>query len=346
MTTKIADLIDNFSNGKLPTGENFADLITSMVHRDTFDAHVRDFEDFKARGQIQLGEAPHLWQIGADADGQLRVLRTDAAGKPPATDETGDILLGGWTTLQGRIGARIAPDAFAGPETQLAVAGMASVASDGAWHDIVQMPGHPCAFEITAATARPVYPESGGIGTALRALLGIAPEENGIVHGTCVATGGNRKPALSLTGQPDGAVPRGVLGVYGGVLAGLVLGVLLLAGTEADSDASLALARLAALIEAGAASLLGLLRIDGIDPAQVAVRYVPLTVLALNGLFVLRMGLQAVHLQRRAVRLRWKKTSGSTLKDNQSWTLQLRGPRFPPGPSQAEVAFTLTRLWA
>jgi hypothetical protein len=153
-------------------------------------------------------------------------------------------------------------------------------------------------------------------------------------------------PALSLTGQPDGgAATRGVLGAYLTVLAVLVFATLLLIGTEAETDAGQAVARFAALIEGGVASVLALLKIDTVDPSEVAVRYIPLTVLALNGLFVLRMAARAMHLNRRAVRLRWKKASGSALGDSQSWTLQLRGPRFAPGPTPAEVFYTITKLW-
>lgn len=345
MTTQISDLIDNFSNGKLPTGENFADLINSMVHRDAFDAHVKAFEDELARGQVQLGQAPNLWQIDGDADGQLRVLRCDSEGKVPATDEAGDILLGGWTTLDGRIGARTDADAFSAPHTEVDVAAMACVASDGGWHDIVEMPGHPCAFEITAATARPVYPHAPGLGTAVKSLLGITAEENGIVHGTCTATGGNRLPALTLTSQPDTGAIKGQIGAYFQVLAILVLGALLLVGTQAEGVAGDMLVRLAAVLEQGVDQVLTRLGIEGVDASIITLRYLPLTLLGLNALFVLRLLVRGLHLKRSAVRLRWKKRSGSALMDTRHWTLQLRGPSYPPGPAPAEVYYTITKLW-
>ncbi|MDD9716292.1 hypothetical protein PVW48_06025 [Dinoroseobacter sp. PD6] len=346
MTIKVDDLIKNFSDGKLPTGENFADLINSMVHKDDFTKAQQAFEDFKARGEITLGPSPGQWQLGVNEDAQLRVLELDAEGKPPASAEAGDILLGGWVNAAGRLGPKLDAYAFEEGQTELPVAHMSSVASDGGWHDILAMPGRPCAFEITAATARTVYPATTGFGTAFKSLLGITTEPNGIAHGTCTAVGGHRKPALSLTSQPSAEGVGTSLALFLGIILGLFLLGLLLIGTQAEGAAQDALIRAAAQLEQGVGSLMTSLRITGVEASEVVTVYLPLAVLGLAGLYLLRQLNRLRHLKSRAVSLRWKKAGGSALMDDRTWTLQLRGPPLPPGPEEAKVYYTITKLWA
>lgn len=346
MTTKVDDLIRNFSDGKLPTGENFADLITSMVHKDEFARAEQEFDEFKTRGEITLGPSPGVWQLGVSADAQLRLLELDEDGKVPETVEAGDILLGGWVNVAGRLGPKIDPFCFEDGKTELPVAHMSNVASDGGWHDILAMPGRPCAFEITAATAQTVYPKSSGLGTAFKTVLGLTAEPNGIIHGTCTAAGGHRKPALQLTSQPSAETTGTTLWLFlGGILFLGLLGLLLI-GTQAEGAAIDVLIAGATALEGAVDSVLTALRVTGISASEVVTYYLPVTVLSLAGLYLLRQILRLRHLKARAVCLRWKKSGGGALMDDRTWTLQLRGPVVPPGPDEAKVYFSITKLWA
>lgn len=345
MTTKRAELIENFSNGKLPSGENFADLINSMVHQDQFDAHVQAFEDWKARGEVALGSGDKAWRISVNENAQVQVLRGDGADDSATPLGFADIQLGGWTSLTGRIGDCSDPDAFASHKAELDVTAMPSVPSDGNWHPVVRMPGHPCVFEVTAATARVVYLAPLGIAAIARGLIGVSEEQNAIAHGTAIATGANRQPSLAVSAQPDAGTTWNMLGAYLAVVLILVLGAALLAGTPAENEIEAGLGSFGDWLVTYVGKLLSGLGLTNIDPSKFTHLYLPLAILVVNVLYAMRLFIRAVHLRRRAVCLRWKKTGGSVFAGDRQWTLQLRGPTFAPGPQDSNVYYSITKLW-
>ncbi|WP_299843930.1 hypothetical protein [uncultured Roseovarius sp.] len=345
MTTTRAELIENFSNGKLPSGENFADLINSMVHQDQFDAHVQTFEDWKARGEVALGSGDRAWRIAVNDNAQVQLLRGDGSDGLTAPQGFADIQLGGWTSLTGRIGDCSDPKAFMGYKIELDVAGMPNVPSDGSWHPIVNMPGHPCVFEVTAGTARVAYLAPLGIMSMARGLIGISEEQNAITHGTIVATGANRQPSLTVSAQPDAATTWNVLGAYLAAVLILVLGAALLAGTPAENEIEVGLGSFGDWLVTYVGKLLAGLGITGIDPTKFTHLYLPLAILVVNVLYALRLLIRANHLRRRSVCLRWKKTGGSVFSGDRQWTLQLRGPTLAPGPQDSNIYYSITKLW-
>lgn len=348
MTTKTDALIDKFSNGKLPTGENFADLIRSMVDQDTFNEHLDKLAEFEARGDYKLGTSPKGWHLGVNSEDQVRLVRGDgpdghsyvAQGKV-----TGDIQLEGWTSLSGRIGQRVSTDAFTDTKTELDVAGLDSIDSDGTWRTIVLMPGHPCAFEVTAATARTVYPKYRGGAAILRTLTGMTSEQNGIVHGMVTAVGGNRRPTLSLSAQPDPLPGWGALLVYLVMMPILVLATLLMIGGQSEVKTDTVLLGLATALRDAINKPLEALNITFVSADTLTFDYLPLVLIALSLLYALRSITRAIHLSRSSVKLRWKKTAGTALMDDRNWSLQLQGPKFAPSAEQAKVYFTITKLW-
>lgn len=348
MTTKTDALIDKFSNGKLPTGENFADLIRSMVDQDTFKEHLDDLAEFEARGDYKLGTSPKGWHLGVNTDDQVRLVRGDGPEGSTHVVQgkvTGDIQLEGWTSLSGRIGQRVARDAFSESKTELDVAGMDNIDSDGTWRTIVLMPGHPCAFEVTAATARTVYPKYSGGAAMLRALTGITAEQNGIVHGMVTAVGGNRKPTLSLSAQPDPLPGWGALLIYLVMMPILFLATLLLIGGPSQVKSDTVLLGLATTLRDAINTPLEAMGITFVSADTLTFDYLPLALIVISLVYGARAITRAIHLSRKSVKLRWKKTAGTALMDDRSWSLQLQGPKFAPSAEAAKVYFTITKLW-
>ncbi|MEM9551684.1 MAG: hypothetical protein AAGA05_10940 [Pseudomonadota bacterium] len=340
MTTKRADLIESFSNGKLPTGENFANLINSMVHQDQFDEHVRAFDAWKERGEVILGHGDDAWHMGVNDHAQVRLSRGDTSGAASPAD----VQIDGWTGFAGRIGACRDADTFAAPKTELDVARLPSVPGDGKWHPIVNMPGHPCVFEITAASARNVYAKSGLMSGVLRLVVGANDEQNAVAHATATATGSGR-PALNVMQRPNPGGTWTALGSYIALVIILVLGALLLVGTPSESAVETGLGQFGDWLNALMEKLFAALGITGVDPSKVTHLYLPLAILIINALYALRLLNQGLFRNRKSIRLRWKKTSGSALRDNRSWTLQMRGPAFGPDAEDPDIHYSITKIW-
>ena len=79
------------------------------------------------------------------------------------------------------------------------------MASDAHWYPIVDMPGHTCAFEVVAATARPVERGRRGFSSILRWLIGIPHPVNSVAHAMVSANGTDEKPQLTTRAHPDSA---------------------------------------------------------------------------------------------------------------------------------------------
>ncbi|WP_299963861.1 hypothetical protein [uncultured Roseobacter sp.] len=342
MTTTRRDLIENFSNGKLPTGDNFAEMINSLLHLDEFNAHVEEFEKFKNRTAIDVGQGDAAWRIALTETSQLRLGRIGDAATAAATP--GDLDLGGWTGMTGRIGTCRDPASFAGHTTQLNVKALPAVPSNGQWHDVIDMPEHPCVFEITLATARPVYVYPQTPMQILRRLVGLPARQNAVAHGVATAVGDGCKPTVSTSAPPGGTSRWRDLG--GMILAALLLAfvtVTLLPGLQSGGNATLA--ALLVQLQDLTGSTLSALGLDEIEPSTFLHETLPLGLLAIAGLVVLRIAIGALYRDSRAARIRWKKTSGRWIWGNRRWTLQIRGPAFRKSSEDGNLYYAITKLW-
>ena len=204
MTANRPELKDLFSDGKLPTGDDFAELIDSMVHQDEFSRQKVAFDQWTTRGEVQLGAGENSWRLFVD-DQQHVHLQPGARDDDQANPEpkANHIRLDGWTSMGGRLGNCHNAAAFAAETSELVVNDFPNVESNGAWQKIVDMPGHACAFEVTAATARQVFHNRPGAKSLLRWLAGMPKARNSVVHTVVTATGLNEKPLLSARSNPD-----------------------------------------------------------------------------------------------------------------------------------------------
>ena len=103
MTTPPDELIKYFSDGMLPTGENFAALITSMVHRDDFQRQVHRFEDWISQPELSLGADAGSWRIYADPENKLRI----APGNPGPRGPQRNRHSSGWVDRHAGTGGRV-----------------------------------------------------------------------------------------------------------------------------------------------------------------------------------------------------------------------------------------------
>lgn len=322
MTASRQELKSYFANGKLPTGENFAELIDSMTQQDEFKAHEEAFEKWTNRGEVSLGAGDLAWRLFVDSAHHIRL---QPGPKYDAKAGAADVQLTGWVGMAGRIGETIDSDAFSAEQTELDVSALPSIDSDGKWQKIVDMPGHPCVFEITAATAQPPLKPQSRIKSALSWLVGRSPRGNAIVHAVVTANGSHHEPSLTTTGQPDATntwqrLKRNLLGL-----------VLLL----------LILAQFNDLWPFG-----GDLLADTRSLATVLTpRFVAGVILALYFLYVARLVSLHLSTRRNAVALRWTKSTGSVIAGNAEYTLEMRGPPIDEGRAPGKVFYHITKLW-
>jgi len=170
-------------------------------------------------------------------------------------------------------------------------------------------------------------------------------EQNGIVHGMVTAVGGNRRPTLSLSAQPDPLPGWGALLVYLVMMPILVLATLLMIGGQSEVKTDTVLLGLATALRDAINKPLEALNITFVSADTLTFDYLPLVLIALSLFYALRSITRAIHLSRSSVKLRWKKTAGTALMDDRNWSLQLQGPKFAPSAEQAKVYFTITKLW-
>ena len=262
--------------------------------------------------------------------------------------------------MPGRVGASIAPDAFAAPQAEIGLALFAKVPSDGGWHPIAEMPGRPCAFEITAATTREVVSAKPTFMSALRWLAGMRKAQNGVLHTVVTATGGNHKPRLQVSADPEVAAAmhrlRLVLLVFLVVLLGLFLQIDLQSRVSPDTSAGYVVAESIQGMR-DFATWSGMVNVYVLATKAWAIRVnalpgvlvYPLYTAALAGLlFGLRCAVAVWSEGHQSLRLKWVPAGGSMLQGNRKWTLCLSGPIFEKrgAADEHDICFHITKLWS
>lgn len=343
MTTNREDLIEYFSNGKLPSGENFAELIKSLVHQDEFASHEAEFRNWTTQGEVSLGGEDTRWKLSVDDEGHVHL---DPEAEADLPSGPADIQLSGWVSMAGRLGDGADADAFAKSETELDVASLASVPSDGGWHPIVNMPGHAVAFEVVAGTARPVFHTKPGIKDFFMWLVGIQKPRNCVIRASVLATGAYEKPALTTQSVPN---PRDRSGFLRGYLMALfvvvVSAILLLNSPWKDALASDVRA-LDDGINSFAAQVMEMLGLKGGQEGEEAYYYTWMAILWINILYLARLVIQVGSERRNAVRLKWVRSGGSLMEGDRRWALNICGPVYEKGSGDANLYYHVTKLWA
>ena len=359
MTASRQELKSYFANGKLPTGENFAELIDSMTQQDEFKAHEEAFDKWTNRGEVSLGAGDTAWRLFVDAAHHIRLQPGPEYDNEPGA---ADVQLTGWIGMAGRVGEKIDSDEFSAELTKLDVATLASVDSDGKWWKIVDMPGHPCAFEITAATAQPALKTQSRVKSARNWLVGRSRTGNAIVHAVATANGSHDKPSLKTTGHPDAANARQRLKRN---LAGLILLALSVAlFMETPLHKSLAaiagkfpeLQKIEAevtkepqMVEKAVDKIfVTTLQKLGFEGMEASIKTYPtfwIIAGVIVALYFARLLILQLTARRNEVALRWTKSAGSVLAADADYSLEMRGPPVHEGREPSKVYYHITKLW-
>ncbi len=362
MTTSRKDLKTFFENGKLPTGENFAELIDSMVHQSELAKHEEDFRKWTEHGKILLGAGDKRWALSVDQALHLQVRLEDdvAPESSPA-----DVNLAGWTGMGGRLGTSIGDKDFSGEAAELDLSALRSVKSDGNWYQIVGAPERPCAFEITAAVSRPKAKAESEVWQFFARLIGNVKPDNAVVHAVAAANGvpGSR-PHLRRTAQPNPRSGWRLLGhrLLALLLIALVVGLLLESPLLGDHQ----VASVSPTSAAGTVTPAPRVGVDieklgnpksrismwieektglkGLAASVSLYPYLWVAALILVLLYFLRMLLFAFRNQRNGIQLEWSRASGSRLTGSATYTLQIRGPAYEQG--DADIHYHITKLWS
>lgn len=332
MTTTKVDLKQAFSDGKLPTGSDFGELIDSMVHVDVFDAHVAEFEAWTKRPKITLGTAPDAWVLAVDDSNHLTIAPAGVAVAPGAAD----VSLSGYVGSAGRIGANLGRDAFAKGDPGLATATMLAVKGDGGWHTIIAPPGRPCAFEIAALAPAPARTPDGAIRRLLRKLSGWEPRTATVLHAVATAADPGTRPSLRLSQSPSPARAwRGLGWALGLIAAGVGVTKLAEGGGAAGLSAGgqSVIGRVAAALDMPATAQF----LD--QSARVADGVTGLVLLLL-----LRQLVIALRLGHVSGRLSWRKVGGG-LTGAPLYALSLRSGKGLTPSLDLSVRYHITKLW-
>ena len=155
MTTNRVDLKAYFRDGEVPTGDNFATLIDSMVHVD-------EFQSWRKTGEIDLANG--AWRVYVDSSGRFVVDPDNPTLSRPALALWHE---GGWVGMQGRIGT-YDPAREAVSETKpSALQVPLNVRADGKWQPVVSNLEGCHAFELVAQVAGPQKSDKHGVTRAV-----------------------------------------------------------------------------------------------------------------------------------------------------------------------------------
>lgn len=359
MTATKEELTRAFSDGMLPTGEDFSELIHSMVHIDTFDAHVRAFEAFKNAPEISLGVAPNQWDLKVDDSNHLVISPSSDVSLPGLAD----VNLWGYAGLSGRLGTALDKSAFqaATPSLDVATASVKNqtlgiVPGDGKPATIILPPGRACAFEFTAMGQVPPEKPDGTIKGVLRKLTGWVAFVPTVMHAVATSPGPGGAPSLTMTQSPDPDAAWGRLGrqVLVLLIALAVIAFLIelpLSGEiktlveELEAKAVAEGKEVAALFDSALAWVAAKLHLKGVALILEGKAWASYVVVALIVAWFLRLLIQAWRITRMSCELSWTKTSGGGLSAPPQYALTLRSSKGADQPDQARVFFSITRLW-
>ena len=165
MTTPRDDLKKYFSDGSLPTGANFAELIDSMVHQDAFAAHIDGYEPGAPQEVMVWDSQGRAWRLSVNATGHVGLDLQSADGPEPEPTPGPDACRWVAGTAQGGVIAKAGPT--------------------------------PCAFKVTAGTAESPGGTT-GMSRFFRWLVGIPHPSNSLLE-ACVAppAGPDAKPIVT-----------------------------------------------------------------------------------------------------------------------------------------------------
>ncbi len=190
MKKNTEELKGYFKDGAIPSGENFASLIDSMVHRD-------DFEKWTKQGDISLGANESQWQLRVDEDESLVVGRQEP--EAPAS-----VRMPAWVAMEGRVGT-YDPRLPAAEQSTSDVhpASVLSVRADGNWNPITEVSSRDChAYEIVAQMSKEETATSGVLNTFLRATRWSKPKR-AIAHAIVTTSASGSRPSIRQTSDPD-----------------------------------------------------------------------------------------------------------------------------------------------
>ncbi|WP_298855437.1 hypothetical protein [uncultured Ruegeria sp.] len=213
MTATKDQLVKLFSDGMLPTGNDFSELIRSTVHVQTFDAHVREFKAYTTRPEIPIGAPPDRWtlKVTDPTDGcsaaLMPVLSNDTPYVELAPQEhshagAAGLNIWGYTGLSGRIGTAVGGEAYEGSEPEMAKLAMHSLKAGETHKRIILQPGRPCAFEISAVIDGPQNEHNGWLMRAFHTLIGWKSPVPNMIHAVVVSSGPNAAPSVQVTQSP------------------------------------------------------------------------------------------------------------------------------------------------
>ncbi|MGI9493122.1 MAG: hypothetical protein ACR2QF_12050 [Geminicoccaceae bacterium] len=194
-----ADLKILFENGKLPTGDNFASLIDSMVGEPEFQDHVRAYEAWINRPEVMIGTGKDAWTLALDNHHRLRIAPVSA---PPA-QAFGDIDLAGYVGMAGRIGTAPTGTTFGAGAPVFDSNALPSIPGGGDWATLIEPPERACIFEIAAAQELEDHGSEGLPIRIMRKLTGWTSIGNATLHAQAMASGEPGRPIVHQSRYPD-----------------------------------------------------------------------------------------------------------------------------------------------
>jgi len=356
------DVAKLFEDGKMPSGDDFRTLITSMTSRKDFDASQQTFKEWTERGTLQFGPAGAGWTVQVSPAGELSF----APVGPNAPRKNASADLYGFARSFGRIGAFDSADALAGTKPLIDQGRLLSAPANGQWNTIVNMPAGLAAFEIVAATEQRNPPKVGAIQRTARWALGIEPPGPQILHAIATASAPDAEPRIERT-TPSRFV-RLLRGAAATVLLLLAVWVCVQSGGEFVAAAGKtyqnfippktaatatptptttptptptpATTRTSTSTPAAGkteSSVVDLARWPSAETVKAAILVVLLVVAAL---FVVRI----VDAYLSGIKLRWVKTSGAASTADRKCELKIKAPKDINAPD-AKIYYHITVLW-
>ncbi|MEL6452328.1 MAG: hypothetical protein AAFQ19_13805 [Pseudomonadota bacterium] len=189
-----------FSDGELPTGDNFAELIDNMALDEELAQHKDAFETFKAREAMSVGTGDGVWR--------LSLTETGAELGPLGPDLTEALTVTAPVHAGAARGMPLAVDAVAGAEARIVSADLPELVSDGTWQKLLDPPGRPVALHLTAASALPPG-QKVTVPNRVWRLIGRVARGPALLHATALTSGhGSRVHPAHHIARP------GIFGAY------------------------------------------------------------------------------------------------------------------------------------
>lgn len=187
------ELTNAFSDGALPTGEDFAALIDSFTLRSELLAHEARMLPLLQKGSMTIGEAENGWTIERDEAGNLSFKRVLTA----PTGKDASAVFSGYLRAEGIQGGALDKAAYEAKESPIAPP-PSSIASTGEFETILNAPARPAALEIVACAQPAEAPRKR---TWWQFALGIDPVGATLLRATALNSA-FRQPTLQQEAAP------------------------------------------------------------------------------------------------------------------------------------------------